>query len=244
MCANDGKGHRRQDGSDAEFTAGDVRINWSGCGGSRQLEIFREVIPISLGMPYVHVSNALHPDYSGYTPMCVYDWLHETTPEALARNRKGVANFVQMFTQANTAVGAHAERIGLKVEWQNPSTTISKLAWLTQTPKEFDFESSHWPPQFYHTGPFHDGAGRIDTDFPWEQLTGEPLIYGSLGTVMIGLPGVFRTIGAPLDTITQVAQSVRDGRVQYGLLPFETALGDSSARRPGCSSPRKIRAGM
>src|SRR5580704_6749270 len=160
MCANDGKGHRRQDGSDAEFTAGDVRINWSGCGGSRQLEIFREVIPISLGMPYVHVSNALHPDYSGYTPMCVYDWLHETTPEALARNRKGVANFVQMFTQANTAVGAHAERIGLKVEWQNPSTTISKLAWLTQTPKEFDFESSHWPPQFYHTGPFHDGANR------------------------------------------------------------------------------------
>lgn len=147
-------------------------------------------------MPYVHVSNALHFDYSGYTPMCVYDWLHETTPEALAGNRKGVANFVQMFTQANTAVGAHAERIGLKVEWQNPSATISKLAWLTQTPKEFDFESSHWPPQFYHTGPFHDGAGRIDTDFPWEQLTGEPLIYASLGTVMIGLPDVFRTIGA------------------------------------------------
>ncbi len=159
-------------------------------------EIFREVIPMSLDMPYVHVSNALHFDYSGYTPMCVYDWRHETTPEALARNRKGVANFVQMFTQANTGVRAHAERIGLKVDWQNPSTTISKLAWLTQTPKEFDFESSHWPPQFYHTGPFHDGAGRIDTDFPWEQLTGEPLIYASLGTGMIGLPDVFRTIGA------------------------------------------------
>ena len=115
-------------------------------------EIFREVIPISLGMPYVHVSNALHFDYSGYTPMCVYDWLHETTPEALARNRKGVANFVQMFTQANTAVGAHAERIGLKVDWQNPSTTISKLATMRaisrrSLPSEMAFQ---WQPTFWN----------------------------------------------------------------------------------------------
>jgi hypothetical protein len=30
---------------------------------------------------------------------------------------------------------------GLKIDWENPEATISKLAWLTQTPKEFDFES-------------------------------------------------------------------------------------------------------
>jgi prephenate dehydratase len=29
----------------------------------------------------------------------------------------------------------------------------------------------------------------------------------------------------PLGTITQIAQSVRDGRVQYGLLPFENSIG-------------------
>jgi zeaxanthin glucosyltransferase len=51
-----------------------------------------------------------------------------------------------------------------------------------------------WPPQFYHTGPFHDGAGRIDTDFPWERLTEEPLIYASMGTVQNGLANVFRAI--------------------------------------------------
>ena len=59
---------------------------------------------------------------------------------------------------------------------------MSKLAWLTQLPEEFDFESSHWPPQLRHTGPFHDGVGRIDVAFPWERLTGEPLIYASMGT--------------------------------------------------------------
>ena len=41
---------------------------------------YAELLPISLGMPYVHVSNALHFDYSGYTPLPVYDWPHETRP--------------------------------------------------------------------------------------------------------------------------------------------------------------------
>ena len=52
-----------------------------------------------------------------------------------------------MFVQGHTAVRAQAERLGLKIDWDDPSATISKLAWLTQTPKEFDFESSHWPAQ-------------------------------------------------------------------------------------------------
>ncbi len=157
-------------------------------------QFYVELAPMRLGIPYVHVSNALHFDYSGYTPLCMYEWPHETTPEALVRNRKGVANFIEMLTRANTGAQAYAERVGLKIDWGNPYATISKLAWLTQTPKEFDFESSHWPPQFYHTGPFHDGAGRIDTDFPWERLTGEPLVYASMGTVQNGLANVFRAI--------------------------------------------------
>jgi zeaxanthin glucosyltransferase len=159
-------------------------------------QFYVEVIPMSLGLPYVHVSNALHFDYSGYTPLCVYDWPHETTPAAQARNRKGVANLTQMLKQANAGVRGYAERAGLKIDWDNPSATMSKLGWITQIPKEFDFESSHWPTRFRHTGPFHDGNGRIDVDFPWERLTGEPLIYASMGTVQTGLANVFHTIAA------------------------------------------------
>ena len=29
-----------------------------------------ELVPIRLGMPYAHLSNALHFDYSGHTPLC------------------------------------------------------------------------------------------------------------------------------------------------------------------------------
>jgi zeaxanthin glucosyltransferase len=155
---------------------------------------YAELLPLSLGMPYVHVSNALHFDYSGYTPLPVYDWPHETSAEALDRNRKGVANFLNIVKRANSGAKAYAERVGLKMDWDNPQATISKHAWLTQTPKEFDFESSHWPSQLHHTGPFHDGAGRIDVEFPWERLTGEPLIYASMGTLQNRVANVFHTI--------------------------------------------------
>jgi zeaxanthin glucosyltransferase len=65
---------------------------------------------------------------------------------------------------------------------------------LTQTPKEFDFESPHWPSQLHHTGPFHDGLGRIESEFPWDRLTGEPLVYASMGTLQNGLESVFSAI--------------------------------------------------
>ena len=107
---------------------------------------YAELLPLSLGMPYVHVSNALHFDWSGYTPLPVYDWPHETGPLALQRNRKGVADLLNIVNKANGGARAYAERIGLKIDWENPGATISKLAWLTQIPKEFDFKSSHWPP--------------------------------------------------------------------------------------------------
>jgi len=61
-----------------------------------------------------------------------------------------------------------------------------------------DFESTYWPPQFHHTGPFHDGKGREKLNFPWERLTGEPLIYASMGTILNGRVDVFRTIVAGL----------------------------------------------
>jgi zeaxanthin glucosyltransferase len=171
-----------------------------------------ELVPMSLGMPYVQVSNALHFDYSGYTPLCVYDWPHASTSEALARNRKGVARFRKMLRQTHAGARAYAQRVGLKIDWRNPYATISKLAWLTQTPKEFDFKSFHWPSQFRHTGPFHDGTESIGIDFPWERLTGQPLIYASMGPLQHGMPHIFRSIvgAAAAQKDVQLVLSVGD----------------------------------
>ena len=159
---------------------------------------YAELGAIELGMPYIQVSNAMYLDYSGFTPLCFYGWSHEETAQAMARNREGVARFARILERNRVGVERRAERVGLKVDWDDLSSTISPLASITQVPRAFDFESSHWPTRLYHTGPFHDGMGRANVDFPWERLTGEPLIYASMGTVLNGDLNVFQTIMSAL----------------------------------------------
>jgi zeaxanthin glucosyltransferase len=158
------------------------------------IQFYAELAPMSLGLPFIHAAVAIHCDYSGYTPLCIYGDRHQITPEAVARNRKGVARFAKMLR--NEGVQAYARSAGLEIDWEDPGFSLSKIAWLTQTPREFDFENSHWPPQFRHTGPFHDGKGRAEVNFPWDRLTGEPLIYASMGTILNGQADVFQTIAA------------------------------------------------
>jgi zeaxanthin glucosyltransferase len=187
-----------------------------------------ELAPISLDLPYVHVSNALHCDYSGYTPICLYGWPHETTPAALIRNREGVKNFFKRLEPTLAVAKTYAESTGVKADWDNPYATLSKLAWISQTPRAFDFDSSHWPSQFHHTGPFHDGFGRTPADFPWNQLSGKPLVYASMGTMMNGIADVYRVIGTAATQVkgSQLVLSIGDQICpkEIGPLPANTIV--------------------
>jgi zeaxanthin glucosyltransferase len=162
------------------------------------VNLYVELAVLQLDIPYIHVSAAAHFDYSGHTPLMFYGWPHETNDAALARNRDGAAKFIQMLNETNGGIRAHAAAAGLEIDWDNPHATLSPWASISQVPKAFDFETSHWPAQFHHTGPFHDGKGRESLDFPWDRLTGEPLIYASMGTILNGRADVFRTIIAAL----------------------------------------------
>ena len=174
------------------------------------IQFFAELGAIKLGVPYVSVAVALYLDYSGYTPFCTYSWAHETTPEAFARNRKGVADFTRLIS--SEGIKAYAKEAGIKVDWDAPTGVFSRLAHITQVPKEFDFENPLLPPQFYHTGPFYDANARPKIDFPWERLTGEPLICASMGTILNGQLDVFRTIvaGVAKHKDTQLVLSIGD----------------------------------
>jgi zeaxanthin glucosyltransferase len=153
-----------------------------------------EIVPMHLGLPYVQIWNILHFDSSGSTPLALYSWPHETSPEALARNVAGL----QILGEYGQAVGpiaqSYAERNRLEIDWSNPAATVSRLAVITQTPKEFDFPIPDLPPQFHYAGPFHDNEGREPVPFPWEKLTGKPLIYASMGTLVNGLNNVYGAI--------------------------------------------------
>ena len=159
-----------------------------------QYQPYVELIPMHLRMPFVHVSNALHVDYTGRTPICFVDWPYETGVDALARNMEGVRRARTLLEPVTATAQAYAKKIGLSVDWNNPHSTLSPVAWITQCPSEFDFGCAPDFPQFHYAGPFHDGRGRMDFDFPWQQLTGEPIVYASMGTLQNGLIDIFRSI--------------------------------------------------
>src|SRR5262249_125632 len=159
-----------------------------------QYQPYVELIPMHLRMPFAQVSNALHVDYTGRTPICFVDWPYQTGVDALARNLEGVRRARMLLEPVTATAQNYARKVGLSVDWDNPHSTLSSLAWVTQCPREFDFGPAPDFPQFHYAGPFHDGLGRMDYDFPWQQLTGEPIVYVSMGTLQNGLVDIFRSI--------------------------------------------------
>jgi MGT family glycosyltransferase len=155
---------------------------------------FLQLVPMSLGMPFAHVWNVLNIDFSGLTPPCFFSWPHETTPEALTRNAEGVKTASEIFAPVRQVAVEYAQRIGLSIDWNDPAATTSKLAVITQTPKEFDLPGIPWPAQFHYTGPLHDSEGRRRIAFPWQKLTSDRFIYASLGTLVNGMEHVYKTI--------------------------------------------------
>lgn len=165
---------------------------------------FLELLPMRLGMPYVQISTAHHLDFSGTTPACLFSWPHETTAEAIDRNVEGLKICGEILAPLTAVAKPYAEKAGLHIDWNDPTATISKLASITQSPKEFDFPNRNWPPEFHHAGPFHDDQGREEIPFPWEKLNGKPLVYASLGTIVNGLEHVYRII---LDTVGKLPET-------------------------------------
>jgi len=173
---------------------------------------FLELVPMHLRLPYVQIWNILHYDLSGSTPVALYSWPHETTPEALARNVEGLQIFREYREALLPIARDYAERNGLKIDWNNPGATVSKLAVITQTPKEFDFPIPYLPPQFHYAGPFQDNQGREPVPFPWEKLTDKPLVYASMGTLVNGLENVYRTILKAVGEFPQMQMALSVGK--------------------------------
>jgi zeaxanthin glucosyltransferase len=191
-----------------------------------------ELVAMHLGIPYVHIWNVLHLDFSGATPPNIFGWTHETTPEALARNVEGLKRAGEILSPLAEVAKPYAEKAGLQIDWNNPAATMSKLAVITQTPREFDYPNIDWPVAFHYTGPFHDGVGREKVPFPWDKLTREPLVFASMGTLVNGLEYVYRTILDAVRHLSGVQVVLSVGRNidldDLGPIPWNTLVVSSA----------------
>jgi zeaxanthin glucosyltransferase len=173
---------------------------------------FLELVPLSMSIPYVHIWNVLHLDFSGATPPSVFSCPLDTSQEGLDRNAANLHQLGSILGPIAEVATSYAEKVGLKIDWNDPAATVSKLAVITQTLKEFDFPGIPWPAQFHYAGPFHDDEGREPVPFPWEKLTNKPLIYASLGTLVNGLNDVYKHILEAVEPLEDVQVVLSVGR--------------------------------
>jgi MGT family glycosyltransferase len=151
-------------------------------------------VAMAEGIPFVHVSCTPLNDLTGVAPMWLFPWPHEDSEDARERNRMGVTGYLQAVAGIVAPLREYVRSKGRAVDENDPTALVSKLAYVTQMPAAFDWPGDHLPAHYHRTGPFHDGLGRAPVSFPWERLTGAPLIYASMGTLQNGLEEVFRTI--------------------------------------------------
>jgi MGT family glycosyltransferase len=195
------------------------------------VHFFIELVPLSMSIPYVHIWNVLHLDFSGVTPACLFSCPLDTSAEGLNRNAAKLHKVGAILGPLAQIARSYAEKVGLNIDWNDPAATVSKLAVITQTPKEFDFPGIPWPAQFHYAGPFHDDEGRGRVLFPWEKLTDKPLIYASLGTLVNGLSDVYKHIleaVEPLEVQVVLSAGKNINPENLGRIPSNTIVVDSA----------------
>jgi zeaxanthin glucosyltransferase len=146
-----------------------------------------------LKLPFVTVCCALMLNLEAGIPPFNTTWPYSPAWWAKVRNRLGYRLLAQV---AQPIVRTVADR---RRAWNlppllHPNDPNSKLAQICQQPAEFEFPRQHLDPCFHFTGPYSLPVSREPAAFPFEQLTGQPLIYASMGTLQNRLSGVFKDI--------------------------------------------------
>ncbi|MEO1622615.1 MAG: nucleotide disphospho-sugar-binding domain-containing protein, partial [Cyanobacteria bacterium J06632_3] len=146
-----------------------------------------------LGLPFVSICSAIALNREQSIPPYVTNWKYAPTRWGRFRNRLGYKAFDRVVQPITATINDYRQMWGLPAI-SNPNERYSRLAQISQQPAELEFPREELPPCFHFTGPYHTPIGREIPEFPYDQLTGQPLIYASLGTIQNRLIGVFQQI--------------------------------------------------
>ncbi len=161
-----------------------------------------------LGIPFITVCSAVVLNREPSVPPYFKTWGYNPAWWARLRNRAGYALLSRTVKPITGVINQYRQ------EWKLPPQSssndrYSQLAQISQQPSQLEFPRENLPqcfhftgefprenlPQCFHfTGPYHSPIGRELPDFPYEKLTGQPLIYASMGTLQNRLLGIFKSI--------------------------------------------------
>ncbi|GAA6619995.1 glycosyltransferase [Scytonema sp. NUACC26] len=146
-----------------------------------------------LDIPFISVCNALIFNVESRIPPGFTTWSYNPSWWASARNQIGYSLIKRLAQPILALVKDYRQQCNLSPH-TSTNDAYSKLAQISQQPAEFEFPRQHLPSCFHFTGPFVDSASREPVYFPFEKLTGQPLIYASMGTLQNRQEEIFHCV--------------------------------------------------
>lgn len=146
-----------------------------------------------LGIPFVSVCCAVILNQEMSVPPYITAWNYDTSWQGVLRNRLGYLMLNRIWKSLWQVINSYRQQWNLPL-YTNYNSCYSQLAQLSQQPIEFEFPRKELPPMFHFTGPYSNPFSREPASFPYEKLSGQPLIYASMGTVQNQLLWIFQMI--------------------------------------------------
>ena len=146
-----------------------------------------------LGLPFVSICSAVVLNREESVPPSFTTWNYNPGWWGRLRNRLGYQGLKRIVQPMTEVINQYRQEWKLPPQ-SSPNDRYSQLAQISQQPAELEFPREELPQWFHFTGPYHSPVGREVPDFPYEKLTGQPLIYASMGTIQNRLIGIFQQI--------------------------------------------------
>ncbi|NEO67511.1 MAG: glycosyl transferase family 1, partial [Moorea sp. SIO4G2] len=148
-----------------------------------------------LDIPFVTVSNALILNWDMSVPPITTSWNYDPSWRGIIRNRVGYALLELLNKYVVNIINDHRQQWNLS-PYNHFNQSFSQLAQICQQPAEFEFPRRELPSCCHFTGPYHypSSVSQESIPFPYEKLTGQPLIYASMGSLQNRLVWVFKMI--------------------------------------------------
>lgn len=159
-----------------------------------QLEPVGETIAEGLSLPFITISNgqAIHRRWD--VPPFFTSWSYRSAGWAQLRNFVAYSLLDRGCEPILRVINDYRQRWYLP-PYHQIYASHSRLAHLSQQPAAFDFPIPNLPKHFHYVGPLRNAPPR-SVPFPYDRLTGQPLIYASLGSVQNTKYEIFSCIAA------------------------------------------------
>lgn len=164
-----------------------------------QMEPAGEAVAELLNMPFICVCNAQAIHRSADVPPFFTPWSYDNSWWARLRNQATYYILDRSSQPILQVLNEYRQKWKLPVN-RRLYASRSRLAQISQQSAAFDFPSANLPKHFHYTGPLRNTSPRR-VPFPFEQLTGQPLIYASLGSMQNTKLEIFECIAAACERL-------------------------------------------